>query len=66
MERRILSIDAAIRGIHIAIMEIQLSMDDLAGGLAARAADPGLEGDRSPSPPRRPAGPEDDAGGPKA
>ncbi len=63
MERRILSLDASIRAIHGSIMHLQLAMDRAEDRLAALAADPGLEGDRSPSPPCRPAGPEDDAGG---
>ncbi len=52
MERRILSLDSAIRAIHGSIMEIQISVLELTARLDAGASSHGLEGDRSPSPPR--------------
>ncbi len=63
MERRIISIDVAIRTLHGSIMEIQISVLELGARLAALAADPGLEVGRPTSPPPVPAGHEDDAGG---
>ncbi len=62
MERRIRSIDAAIRALHGALMELQISVLEQTARLDAFASDPGLEGSRLPSPPPAcPCGTEDDA-----
>ncbi len=64
MERAILSINASIRVLHGTLMELQISVLEIEARLGARAPDPGLEVGQPTSPPRRPAGPEDEAGGP--
>ncbi len=64
MERRILSIDAAVRTLHVALMDLQITVVEHEARLAAFAADPGLEVGRPTSPPPVPAGTEDgEAGG---
>ncbi len=64
MERRILSLDASIRALHGALMEIQISVLEQTARLDAFASSHGLEGDMSPSPPRPSLRDDkDDAGG---
>ncbi len=64
IRRRFISLEEAIRVLHKTIMEVDMSIVVLKDRLDALASDQGLEGDRSPSPPRPSLRDDkDDAGG---
>ncbi len=64
MERRILSIDAAIRVLHSTLLEIEIALARVEAGLVALAPNQGLGGDMSPPPtPVSLRDHKDDAGG---